>query len=969
MQVQVKLPPDTPNLRGDWLKAINEGCCNAVHNGPVLGFPVQDVVITLKAITTSGGRVNPAVLSSCAHKCVTEAFKCANARLVEPIVQVDIVLGNGAEAHTVLHELTRRRADINNCCGTHLGTTIIRAHMPVSEMTGFPTTLRTLSSGLASLHVQIANYQIVSVHDQITIVNRLKGLKNMMDELAFLIKGYDGVVNSRDKFKWLCYMFEVCREKPVRLNGEKVSADFLHASLLIRLHHLGREEVRSEVNDLLNHLREFDAQLYYFVLVATYRLSDKCLSESLGDFAGKKWQHFFDLPTTYHDSSYGFSPVPCLFWDITPVLNDDLIVPDLLNEDPIQSDAICPLDSRGVITDLYSELLSSDALRIVDREGGSSYFLCFGPQAATLALLDMFAGVSSDIFQEEDGNFYLANNCKLESWSVSRTRAVLASKTEAANRISSLRHCVFEKLENMEKCRLCDILKSTLHKINELFRNSLSQAAIGTQKSDKFLDLDDFDRVVESQTEILSVCEQIVQRASIEVTQLVFLIRCFRDSTLESHAYAAYDLLLRGLVTIIAISVCVFVNTGRCDFSDRVFIEATPAPLSSDRSEYGEIWESNLNVSLPSSPDLPVRLCRAVVKQGVLVRLLRTARDTDFEGHVNLLSLYNIAGTQITTDTLEELKKVSNIVENMLKEEVDVETLKNLVELVVSSSSMFNICAVVTTAILRDVRRMSDVIRHLIFCAGIDGFGKGVSRRSLIYKLRAELQARRFDCRHISAIDIGKPNLLESGTRRLLITPPEPLSVVITAGHARRYVRIYTFLADLTRAVTSLSEVELRETKVSVRNRRKLFAYCSSMLRVVTATRDHVLTELDAVWKLFKIYDLESVNTIDHAINAHRKAMKSMMQRTLLDIGGLTTARTLGVICESCVRFAHAMNAADEASSFIHYTVFEERAQLLRESVFMQACMGAFLLMRIVFYESIRPKACNQVTVKYMGVI
>uniref|UniRef100_A0A0K0CUJ7 Tr-type G domain-containing protein n=1 Tax=Angiostrongylus cantonensis TaxID=6313 RepID=A0A0K0CUJ7_ANGCA len=165
--------PDAPNLRGDWLKAINEGCCNAVHNGPVLGFPVQDVVITLKAITTSGGRVNPAVLSSCAHKCVTEAFKCANARLVEPVVQVDIVLENGVEAQTVLHELTRRRADISHC----LGTTLICAHMPVSEMTGFPTTLRTVSSGLASLHVQVAEYQIVSVHDQITIVKRLKGLK------------------------------------------------------------------------------------------------------------------------------------------------------------------------------------------------------------------------------------------------------------------------------------------------------------------------------------------------------------------------------------------------------------------------------------------------------------------------------------------------------------------------------------------------------------------------------------------------------------------------------------------------------------------------------------------------------------------------------------------------------------------------------------------------------------------------
>ncbi|KAJ1367233.1 hypothetical protein KIN20_028097 [Parelaphostrongylus tenuis] len=721
-------------------------------------------------------------------------------------------------------------------------------------------------------------------------------------------------------------MFEVCKEKPVRLNGEQVSAEFLHANLIFRLNHLGKEEIRNEVNDLLGQLREFDPQLYYFVLVATYRLPDSCLSKSLEDYISKKLQYLFDLPTACHGGSYGSLPVPHLFWDISPVLNDSLIVPDAINEDSIQPGVISPVDSRGTITYSYSKLLSDDTLRSIDCKGPPCVVFCFAPEAATSALLDMFSGISSDLFQEEHGTFYLANNCKLGSWTISRTKAVLSNKVEAANRISSLHRCISKKLDDIGWSRLRDVLKSTLHRINELFRSNLSQAAIAGQKDDHY-HLDDFDHVVESHERVLGVCEQILQPDSTEMMQLVFVIRCLRDSTLDSHSHAAYDLLLRGLITIVAISVCVFVNTGRCDFSDRVFIRAAPASVSSDRSAYGKIWESDLNVELPSSPDLPSRLCRAVVKQGVLVRLLRTATDAASRDHVNLLSLYKIEGVQVMADLVEELDKVSDKAESMLHGEVDAKTLENLVDSVVSSSPMFNICSFVTRAILDDVRRMCDVIRHLIFCAGGDGFSKEVSRRVVVFKLRAELQARGFDCRHISAIDI------ESGTRRLLITPPEPLSIVITAGHARRYVRMYTFLADLTRAASSLSEVELRETRVSAANRRRLSACCSSMLRVVTGTRDHVLTELDAVWKLFKIYDLENVNTIDHAIDAHRKVMKRMMQRTLLDIGGLTTSRTLGVICESCVRFAHAVNAADEASAFIHYRVFEERAQLLREKL------------------------------------
>ncbi|VDN24207.1 unnamed protein product [Cylicostephanus goldi] len=61
--------------------------------------------------------------------------------------------------------------------------------------------------------------------------------------------------------------------------------------------------------------------------------------------------------------------------------------------------------------------------------------------------------------------------------------------------------------------------------------------------------------------------------------------------------------------------------------------------------------------------------------------------------------------------------------------------------------------------------------------------------------------------------------------------------------------------------------------------------------------------------------------------------MKSMMQRTLLDVSNLTTGRTVEVMCESCVRFAQAMNSGDEASAFIHYRQFDEHAQLLREKL------------------------------------
>ncbi|KJH43737.1 elongation factor G [Dictyocaulus viviparus] len=378
--VQVNLSPESSDLRAEWLKAINEGCRNALQNGPVLGFPIHDVVITLKAITYSGRRVNSTLISACAHKCVTEAVQSAKARLIEPLMQVEITLESGVEAQAILHELTCRRANIIT------GTTYICSYLPVSEMTGFPTILRTLSSGLASLSVQIAG--------------------NVMDDLAFLIKGYGGITDFRSKFKWLCYMIDVCNNQPIRLDGEETSADFLHANFLIRLHHIGKEDFMDEANDVLcryNSLRDFNRELYYFVLVATYRLSDRRLYQSLENFATEKLRYLSDWSVVCNDDPHKFFHLPRLPWDISSVLNNNLVVIDNVNEiDSIEPGIICPFDSRGVLTSMYSELLSNDTLRCADRKvAGPFVFIHFNHKTSRSALLDMFNGISSDIFQEE----------------------------------------------------------------------------------------------------------------------------------------------------------------------------------------------------------------------------------------------------------------------------------------------------------------------------------------------------------------------------------------------------------------------------------------------------------------------------------------------------------------------------------------------------------------------------------------
>ncbi|KAK6009638.1 hypothetical protein OSTOST_25424, partial [Ostertagia ostertagi] len=183
----------------------------------------------------------------------------------------------------------------------------------------------------------------------------------MLDELAFLIKGHDGITDRQAKFNWLRSMFEVCKERPVRFRGKKVSPDFLHANLLIRLSHFNMEELAEDVNNILDTLRILMSRLYLLVVLV-------CIT----DFQTIVWlENSFDFPNSCQGSTLEFCSVPRLPWDITPALNGDIAIPDITREEPIEASEICPLDSRGMISQQYAELLASDVLRLAESENGS----------------------------------------------------------------------------------------------------------------------------------------------------------------------------------------------------------------------------------------------------------------------------------------------------------------------------------------------------------------------------------------------------------------------------------------------------------------------------------------------------------------------------------------------------------------------------------------------------------------------
>uniref|UniRef100_A0A915E5C6 Elongation factor EFG domain-containing protein n=1 Tax=Ditylenchus dipsaci TaxID=166011 RepID=A0A915E5C6_9BILA len=166
-----------PAIKPSWLKVINEGCQLALYNGPVLGFPVCNLTITLRSLSTSGNRVNLALLSAAASRCVKEALERSAVSLIEPIMSVEVTLVSNEQGQissdAVLQELSQRRANIQKIEQDNYGHLfIIHASIPLSETPGISSSIRSVSSGMSSMHMKFADYQCVAEEEQQNILEK-----------------------------------------------------------------------------------------------------------------------------------------------------------------------------------------------------------------------------------------------------------------------------------------------------------------------------------------------------------------------------------------------------------------------------------------------------------------------------------------------------------------------------------------------------------------------------------------------------------------------------------------------------------------------------------------------------------------------------------------------------------------------------------------------------------------------------
>ena len=132
---------------------------NALDSGVMAGYPVVDVKVTLFDGSFHEVDSNDMAFQIAASMAFKDGCKKASPMLLEPIMKIDVVTPKDYMGD-VIGDLNRRRGRIENVEDKGV-IQYIHGFVPLSEMFGYATTIRSLSQGRASYSMEPSHYEEV----------------------------------------------------------------------------------------------------------------------------------------------------------------------------------------------------------------------------------------------------------------------------------------------------------------------------------------------------------------------------------------------------------------------------------------------------------------------------------------------------------------------------------------------------------------------------------------------------------------------------------------------------------------------------------------------------------------------------------------------------------------------------------------------------------------------------------------
>ncbi len=144
------------NIPKEFIPSVEKGFREAMKNGPLAGYEMDSMKITLLDGSYHDVDSDQLSFELAAKLGYRSAAKMSKAVIMEPIMKLE-VLTPEENMGDIVGDLNRRRGQVNDM-SDRAGSKVVRANVPLSEMFGYVTALRTLSSGRATSTMEFSHY-------------------------------------------------------------------------------------------------------------------------------------------------------------------------------------------------------------------------------------------------------------------------------------------------------------------------------------------------------------------------------------------------------------------------------------------------------------------------------------------------------------------------------------------------------------------------------------------------------------------------------------------------------------------------------------------------------------------------------------------------------------------------------------------------------------------------------------------
>ncbi len=158
----------------EFIKPVEEGVREAMEGGILAGYPMDDIKCTFYDGTSHDVDSSELAFKIAGSMAFKDAAEKASPALLEPIMKVEIVVPEEYMGE-VIGDLNGRRGKIETITTPRQGVRVIVAHVPLSDMFGYATDMRSLTQGRAVYSMHFLRYEEAPKNIQEQIIAKFKG--------------------------------------------------------------------------------------------------------------------------------------------------------------------------------------------------------------------------------------------------------------------------------------------------------------------------------------------------------------------------------------------------------------------------------------------------------------------------------------------------------------------------------------------------------------------------------------------------------------------------------------------------------------------------------------------------------------------------------------------------------------------------------------------------------------------------